>query len=182
MFDDIRHIKRPKLKKPLLPELILLFIILFMSICVSSLSVSGQSTYKIEGYVKDASGAPIAEAYLTFNNLSIPLLETNLQGYYSVNAPAGTYRFNVWPPNDSRFINYDEYYTVNKADTKNITLYTGYKISGYVVNASGVPMVGAAVLLQLNSSVIYGSGFFTNKEGYYYVNAPAGTYTINTHP
>jgi cell division septation protein DedD len=161
---------------------VLLIVSLFASLFISYSLVTGQSSYKIEGYIKDASGVPIAEAYLIFNNFSIPSIQTNQQGYYSLNAPAGTYRLDVFPPNDSRFINYWESYNINKAETKNITLFTGYKISGYVVNASGSPMVGAAVLLKLNNTVIYGSGFFTNQEGYYYVNAPPGTYTIDAHP
>jgi hypothetical protein len=65
--------------------------------------------------------------------------------------------------------------------TKNITLYSGYKVSGYITDSSGAPVVGAAVLLR-NSANTFGSGWFSNNMGYYFLSVPAGTYTIDAHP
>ena len=62
-----------------------------------------------------------------------------------------------------------------------MTLDTGFKISGDVINSIGTPMVGASVLFK-TSNGIYGSGYFTNSLGYYYINVPAGTYKIDAHP
>ena len=61
--------------------------------------------------------------------------------------------------------------------TKNITLQSGYKVSGYITDTSGNPVVGAVVLLDN-----YGSGWFSNSSGYYFLSVPAGTYTITAHP
>ena len=84
----------------------------------------------------------------------------------------------MWPPFDSNYINYDELgFVVESNMTKNITLQSGYKVSGYITDSSGNPVVGAAVLLDN-----YGSGWFSNSSGYYFLNVPAGTYTINAHP
>ena len=97
-------------------------------------------------------------------------------------APAGTYHVNVWPPYNSNYLNYDEpNFVVNADIPKNITLETGCKVSGYITNASGTPMVGASVLFKVGNTV-YGSGYFTNSAGYYYITVPAGTYTIDAHP
>jgi hypothetical protein len=85
-------------------------------------------------------------------------------------------------PYDSNYLNGDEAgFTVTSDVTKNMTLQTGFKISGYVINSIGTPMVGASVLFK-TSNGIYGSGYFTNSLGYYFINVPAGTYIIDAHP
>jgi hypothetical protein len=142
----------------------------------------GSTSFKISGYILDSSGHGIAGAYIIFNDVSIPSVSTNYSGYYLMLAPAGTYHVNVWPPFDSNFINYDEPgFVVGSDMTKNITLSSGCKVSGYISNSSGTPMVGAAVLFSSNGK-IYGSGWFTTYLGYYFLSVPAGTYTIDAHP
>ncbi len=156
----------------------LLISILVMGVFVFSTSANSVSTYKIDGYIKDAQGVAVAGACLIFNNATVPSVQTNSQGYYSVNAPAGTYHISVWPPFDSSYINYDEAsYTVSGDAVKNVTLLTGFKVSGYIKDTQGAPVVGAVV--QLGN---YLSGWFSNSNGYYFLAVPAGSYTINAHP
>ena len=143
-------------------------------------SPNGQPAYyKISGYILDANGHGIEGANIIFNVPSIvPSVWSDSLGYYEISAPAGTYHVNVWPPFDSHYINYDEpEFTVTSDMTKNITLQSGYKVSGYISDTSGNPVVGAVVLLDN-----FGSGWFSNSEGYYFLSVPAGTYTINAHP
>ena len=136
-------------------------------------------SFKISGYILDVSGRGIGGANIIFNVPDIvPSVYSNSSGYYAIYAPAGTYHVNVWPPFDSNYIDYDGPGLVVVSDmTKNITMYSGYKVSGYISDTSGKPVVGAAVLFNN-----YGSGWFSNSAGYYFLSAPAGTYTINAHP
>ena len=140
---------------------------------------SGLPRFKITGYVTDSNGSGIANANIIFNVPStVPSVWTDRSGYYEMFAPAGTYHVNVWPPYDSSYIDYDQPGFVVTSDiTKNITLFTGYKVSGYISDYSGTPIIGAAVLLNN-----YGSGWFSNNSGYYFLNVPSGIYTINAHP
>jgi hypothetical protein len=141
--------------------------------------VHGSTLFKISGYILDSDDHGIAGANIIFNVPDIvPSVHSDSSGYYEISAPAGTYHVNVWPPFDSNYINYDEPgFVVGSDVTKNITLQSGYKVSGYISNSSGAPVVGAVVLLDN-----FGSGWFSNSEGYYFLSVPAGTYTINAHP
>ena len=141
------------------------------------------SSFKISGYILDANGHGIGGANIIFNVPSIvPSVWSDSSGYYVISAPVGTYHVNVWPPFDSNYINYDApEFVVGSDMTKNITLYSGYKVSGYISDSSGTPVVGAAVLLR-NSVKTFGSGWFSNNAGYYFLSVPAGTYTIDAHP
>ena len=171
------------MKQPLTLLLIALLITLTVALPVVLAPAYGAvSTFKIEGYITDSLGVPIADAFVTFNNITIPWCMSNTSGYYSVNAPAGNYLINVWPPYDSHYINYGEIFNVTADATQNITLVTGCKVSGYVYNETGSPMIAAAVLFGVSSTEIYGSGYFTNETGYYYANLQPGTYTIDAHP
>ncbi len=143
-----------------------------------SLSAEPVALYKISGYILDENGNGIEGAHITFNAPPIPSVTSGPSGYYVVSAPAGTYRVNIWPPFDSTYINYDELgFVVESYMTKNITLQSGYRVSGYITDSSGSPVIGAAVLLDN-----YGSGWFSNSSGYYFLNVPAGTYTLTARP
>jgi outer membrane protein assembly factor BamB len=158
--------------------------LLTSAFCLSFSDVQAQSErFKISGYVLDSNGCGIAKADVIFNVPSIvPGVFTDNSGYYETYGPSGTYHISVWPPFDSNYLNGDEAgFTVSSDITKNMTLQTGFKISGYVINSIGTPMVGASVLFK-TSNRIYGSGYFTNSLGYYFINVPAGTYTIDAHP
>jgi hypothetical protein len=142
-------------------------------------TATDSTRFEISGYVTDTNGNGIANAEVIFNVPSIvPSVWTDSLGYYSMRAPTGTYHINVWPPYDSNFIDYDQSGFVVVSDAaKNITLCTGYKVSGYISDYSGTPMTGTVVLLNN-----YGSGWFSTSNGYYFLSVPAGTYTINAHP
>jgi len=144
---------------------------------------STASSFKISGYVLDSDGHGIGGANIIFNVPSIvPSVYSDSSGHYVISAPAGTYHVNVWPPFDSVYINYDEPGLVVGSDiAKNMTLNSGYKVSGYISDSSGTPVTGAAVLLG-NSVNTFGSGWFSNYMGYYFLNVPAGIYTIDAHP
>ncbi len=143
-------------------------------------SVQAQSGQcKISGYVFDTNGNGITGADVIFNVPSIvPGVKTDSSGYYQTSGPVGTYHLNVWAPFDSGFIRHDQPGFVVASDvTNNITLATGFKVSGYITDSSGAPVVGACVFL--NGS---GSGWFSTSTGYYFVAVSAGTYNINAHP
>ena len=137
------------------------------------------ASYKISGYILDEYGNGIEGAHIIFNVPEIvPSVTSNLSGYYEIAAPADTYHVNVWPPFDSNYISYDESgLTVGSDMIKNITLQSGYKVSGWISDTSENPVVGAVVLLD-----DYGSGWFSNFSGYYFLSVPAGSYTITAHP
>jgi outer membrane protein assembly factor BamB len=142
-------------------------------------NIQPATSYTISGYILDENGNEIEGAHIIFNvPETVPSVISGASGYYSISAPAGTYHVNVWPPFDSNYINYDEpRFVVGSDMTKNITLQSGYKVSGYISDSSGNPVVGAVVLLDN-----YGSGWFSNSVGYYFLSVPAGTYTITAHP
>lgn len=142
-------------------------------------STQPAASYEISGYILDENGNGIEGAHIIFNVPEIvPSVISDPSGYYLITAPSGIYHVNVWPPFDSNYINYDESRFVVESDmTKNITLQSGYKVSGWISDTSGNPVVGAAVLLDN-----YGSGWFSNSSGYYFLNVPVGTYTITARP
>lgn len=159
-----------------------------MSMVISSYSLASitrfslaedSTSFKISGYILDSNGHGVASAMIIFNVPQIvPAVYSDASGYYVISAPAGTYHINVWPPFDSNYIHYDEQSFVVGSDiTKNITLNSGYKISGYISDSSGKPVKDAIV--SLNN---YLSGWFSKDTGYYFVSAPAGTYKLSVTP
>ena len=148
---------------------------------ISLPAVAQQVTYSFSGYVLDSNGNGVAGAQVNFNGV-IPNAATDTKGYYTTTAPAGTYQIYVWPPFDSNYVNYAESGIVVSGNIlRNLTLQTGFKVSGYITDSSGSPMVGASVLFKSGSQV-YGSGWYSKSNGYYYISVPAGTYTIDAHP
>jgi hypothetical protein len=147
-------------------------------------SAQDQTKYKISGYVLDSNGQGIdhANVLLPGEYTSFDTVWTNALGYYELTAPKGTYILGVWPPFDSNYINYAEQgFTVASDVNKNITLESGIKISGYITTELGSPVLGASVHFS-NNLGYYGSGYFTNQAGYYFINVPAGNYTITAYP
>lgn len=53
-----------------------------------------------------------------------------------------------------------------------------YVISGYVSDPSGKAVMGAYTYLVNITGSSFGSGFSTDYAGFYYMTAPAGTYTL----
>jgi hypothetical protein len=98
----------------------------------------------------DAYGNGISGAEIIFNVPEIvPAAFSDSSGYYEIFAPEGTYQVNVWPPFGSSFLSFEQQeFAVGTSDvSKNITLSTGYKLSGYLKDSSGSPIKGAIVAL-----------------------------------
>jgi hypothetical protein len=105
---------------------------------------------------------------------------TNSSGYYSISVAPGTYHLNVWPPWDTNYIDYDEPTFVVGASnfSKNITMTNGLKLSGTITGSAGEIIRRAVVVMDGH----YLAGWGSNDTGYYFVNVPAGTYTLWAHP
>jgi protocatechuate 3,4-dioxygenase beta subunit len=144
----------------------------------SPVSISNKT--KISGYVLDANGNGLAGADIIFGVPDIvPSVYTNYLGYYAIYAPAGTYNIGVWPPFDSNYISYEQPgFSVGSSDIiKNITLSSGYKLSGYLTDSKGAPIRGALASLNL-----FHCGWYSNDTGYYFVTAPTGIYKLMIQP
>ncbi len=137
--------------------------------------------FKISGYILDSSGNHIAGASTNIYNSSwsVPAVTTDSSGYYEVYAPAGTYTFIIWPPQNSNKINYeDKAFTVSSDMTKDITLVSGFKVSGYIRFPSGEAVTGVSTSLTHANGTAYSSGHWSDSLGHYNLAAPAGTYRL----
>jgi len=142
-------------------------------------SSATQSTYTVSGYILDSNGNGIAGAQIIFCVPDIiPAVFSDSSGYYQASAPTGTYHVYVWPPFNSSYMSYEQKeLVVSQNVAKNATLNAGYKLSGYITDSAETPINGAVVALN-----DYFNGYYSTVTGYYYVVAPAGTYTLNAHP
>ena len=146
-----------------------------------SRNVTLVSGFKISGYVLDSSGKGIAGVPTDIYNASwsVPSVNTDSSGFYSVSAPAGTYTFIVWPPYNTNIVNYDNpAFVVNSDLTNNITLASGFKVSGYVLYPSGIAVSGITTYLTNSTGWVFNSGWWSDSSGYYFDSAPAGIYTL----
>jgi protocatechuate 3,4-dioxygenase beta subunit len=145
----------------------------------STTQQNNQSTYKVSGYVTDSSGNGISGAEIIFCVPDIiPSVFTDNSGYYQVSAPAGTYHVYVWPPFDSSYISFEQKeFVVNADKVQNVTLNSGYKLSGYITDSVGKPVSGAIVEMGE-----FFNGYYSTVSGYYYVVGQPGTYTLLAHP
>jgi hypothetical protein len=154
------------------------FLILLAFSGLAILDPASAQSNRISGYILDSNGHGLAGAQIIFNSLDATVGNSDNSGYYEVYAPPAAYHINVWPPFDSNYISYDQpYFVVDGAMTKNITLTSGYKVSGYISDYSGTPISGARFALD-NFLV----GWYSNSKGYYFTTAPAGTYTLTAQP
>lgn len=162
-----------------------MFSLLFSLLCGLVFVFPGQfvfaqdATFTISGYVVDSNGNGVKGAQIIFNVPSIiPSVISDSSGYYEVFAPQGTYHINVWSPFDSSFVFYDEPdFVVESSVTKNISLESGYKVSGYISDFSGAPVADGIVVIGG-----FSSGWFSDFDGYYFVGVPAGTYNVTVKP
>jgi hypothetical protein len=161
--------------------LILTITIGFVFISLCSLGVADNSARcKVSGHIVDSNGAGIGGAMVIFNVPdTVPAVYSNLTGYYEILAPAGIYHMNVWPPFDSNYMSYDLVQLAVSSDmVKNVTLRSEYKVSGYVTFSNGQPIPKGVVFLSQTAF----SGWFTTSDGYYFLSAPVGTYTLTVKP
>lgn len=138
-------------------------------------------SFKIEGYVLNSMGNGVSGASTNIGNStwSIPATTTNSIGHYAVYAPAGNYTFIMWPPGNSDLMDYyNPAFVLNSDTTQNITLLTGFKVSGYVLYSSGEVVSGVSTTLTNSSGSAFGSGHWSDAYGHYYIVAPSGNYTL----
>ncbi len=141
-------------------------------------SVNGVTdTFKVSGYVLDGNGRGVAGAL--FNLQDAGQVATDNFGYYERYTTTGYHDIFVWPPFDSNYLAYNErgFYVGTTDATKNITLTSGIKLSGYIKDSTGYPIRGALGFLGQ-----YYTGWYSNDSGYYFITAPAGTYTLSFEP
>jgi hypothetical protein len=156
----------------------LIFVIMASCILFVPNFVNAQSTYKVSGYILDSSGKGVAGAKFTLYPAG--QVTTDNSGYYQINASGSQYySIFVWPPFDSNYLAYTErgFYVGTTDATKNITLTSGVKLCGYIKADSSTPISGALGFLG-----DYYSGWYSNSSGYYFITAPAGTYTLKFEP
>jgi hypothetical protein len=149
-------------------------------------NISLVTCFTVSGYVLDQNGRGISGVSTNIYNStwSVPVANTDYSGHYSVIVPAGTYSFGLWPPQNSNYVSYSESAFVVSADMiKNVTMgLASCKLSGYLSDTAGAVISSASVWLKNSTGVTFSSGTTSNNIGYYYVNAPAGTYTLYVRP
>lgn len=139
------------------------------------------SGFIVSGYILDSSGKGVSGVQTNVYNSSwgVPPYHTGSSGFYMLSIPAGTYIFNVWPPKTTNLTNYYEPdFVVNSHLTKNITMISGFKVSGYVRYPSGETVANLATWLTNSSGSIFASGWRSDSSGYYWTYVLPGTYTL----
>ncbi len=149
-------------------------------------NVTLSSGYTVSGTVSDPNGNPVQGAIVV---LWDPISgagygrPTDASGQYSLTVPAGTYEFHVEPPPGSNLAIYHEMNVAINADTtKNVTLTSGYTVSGVVSDSNGNPVQGAFVFLWDPINQAGYGGPPTNSQGQYSLSVPAGTYELHVDP
>ncbi len=137
--------------------------------------------YIVSGYILDSSGRGISGVETNIYNSTwlVPAFHTDNSGYYALTIPAGTYTFIVWPPYGSYFVNYyNPAFVVNSDITQNITMVSGFKVSGYVRYSFGQTVSGVSTWLTNSSGYLFSSGVSSSSIGFYSDVVPAGTYSL----
>ena len=108
---------------------------------------------------------------------------TESHGAYTILAPAGTYILDVWPPQGSHLLHYQERnLTLTQDADRRITLRHGFTVAGYVFAPDGsTPVPGCWIsLYDTNTRQLFGA--WTDRDGHYSILAPAGTYILDVWP
>lgn len=132
----------------------------------STLNINLIVGLKVSGHVSDSSGQPVVGAQTNMYNSTwtVPGVNTDASGNFTVYVPAGTYKFILWPPTNSRLINYEnDTFTVNSSMTCNIVMSTGFKVSGYIQYPSGQPVSGVSTYLTNGSGWGFSSGLWSDS-------------------
>lgn len=142
--------------------------------------------FKISGRVYDTSGQVVAGALTVVSNSTwlVPGVNTDSSGYYTIYAPKGVYSFALWPPANSRVMNFlNETVAVDSDMTFNIVMDSGYTVSGNVQYPSGNKAPGVSTQLINATGYVFSSGRYSDTmptRGTYCVAVPAGTYTLQS--
>ena len=122
----------------------------------------------VEGYILDSSGKGVSGVQTDISNSSwaVPPYRTDSSGFYLLSIPAGTYTFNICPPYTTNLTNYYETdFVVNDHMTKNVTMTSGFKVSGYIRYPSGETVANLATWLTNSSGSIFASGWWSDSSG-----------------
>jgi outer membrane protein assembly factor BamB/protocatechuate 3,4-dioxygenase beta subunit len=140
----------------------------------------------VSGYVLAANGTGVPNARVNIsNNTWSRNYWTGTSGYYSLAVPAGTFNVAAYPPSGSNLLNYQEYSLVISSNLfHNITLQTGFVVSGYALAPNGIGIPNAEVYFANGpwfSNNTWSIDTFTNMSGYYSVIVPVGTYEMSVY-
>jgi len=158
---------------------------LFFMVTVNfSSAQSSAAFYIISGYVSDPSGNLVSDAFVYNVNSTGqsfgPGCYSDFTGFYYMAVPAGTYTLVVRGLTGSGLIGSEKNIVVNSDVIKNVTLVSGFKISGYVLDSYGRAVQGVQVTSYNSSWAIPVAN--VDSSGYYETYAPAGTYTFTVWP
>lgn len=133
-------------------------------------------SYLISGFVKLATGAPLAGVKIAFMGGTInDSVFTNSDGFYSLYIPAGWIGLVMPSKSNYSFLPANIAYNNVSSDftLQNYTasLITSYSISGFVKLATGEPVTG--VKMSFSGGTVFDS-VFTNTDGFYSLTVPAG--------
>ncbi|MCW4025348.1 MAG: hypothetical protein NWF01_10000 [Candidatus Bathyarchaeota archaeon] len=137
--------------------------------------------HKVSGYLTDSSGDLIFGALVSLDD-HISGWYSKSDGHYFVTAPAGTYTLKVQPKTGPTFEIYTESGVIVNGDiSKDILIPSpsGFKVSGYVKDASGNGIAGAKIIFSVPDLI---PSVLTNNAGYFEAYAPAGTYDFCIWP
>ena len=141
---------------------------------------------KVTGHIYDSAGHPVVGAQTNVYNATwlVPGVTTEGLGAYTIYIPNGSYTFALWPPADSKIMNFkNSSFTVSSDMTYNIVVDTGYIVSGNVQYPSGSKASGVSTHLVNSTGYTFSSGRYSDTmptPGTYSIAAPAGKYTLQS--
>ena len=144
---------------------------------IATLTLNG---FLVSGYVLTPNGTPVTNVYFElYNNTWSNYAYTDMSGHYSVVAPAGTFTIYVNAPSGGNLLSYQGSVVVSGNQVMNITLQSGFVVSGYVLTPRGAAVASASVEFY-NSS--WSTSGYTSSLGYYSLGVTAGTYSVYCGP
>jgi hypothetical protein len=142
--------------------------------------IVGGAVYASDGFT------PVVNAWISLHdevNKKDYGMYTDTHGAYTILAPMGTYIFDAWPPEGSRFIHYQESnFTLTGDVTRTLVLRVGFMISGYVFSPDHSTIVPGCWVSLFDPATKEVFGAWTDSSGYYAFLAPPGTYILDVWP
>src|SRR5262245_49580863 len=148
--------------------------------------VAPAAAFTISGTLRNPSSQPVANADVKLfdhngNPIGIPLVTTNVAGFYTINnIPNDQYLVGFEPDPSTHLRPAQVQARVQDANlTVNATLSTGVLLSGHVQNAAGMPLAGIDLnVTDTNGDLLYTPRDNTDAAGFYSLVLPAATVTI----